>query len=588
ISLRRLPPPIAHVALDHAGFDPERFGLLGMLRIADGGYDVVLPRATHHIEHGRERPVAVPVTPLENADDGDAAESDQSRWVLLGATGQRDTLAQVSGIAFGLLLLLVAIYLAVRAFTINGFERPSGVEEKAIAAGLAALLGLVLTRVTVGARVSFFDPFLARGIETAVGLSTAIAVVVVGLLTWKSWLPPFLAGARCMFAGQLSAKSIVRGVMSWCTDLAAGLARSRARLTLVMAAAALTLLTMTTGGAPWFGLLTGIVVVLVWVCHAWIAAFTGDHYDTFERGAHAVVEQLSPARPERLRRGGAVGGPTFAIIAAAFILVLAHALPGIALLGAILMVFYGAYVIRQRRRDHTRQKQPDHVAAGVGVAVFAAVIAGLRLASSNGSVGAFVLVVFVALASVRIGRTIGARLATRDAQSGSERNAASKRNWLVDSVLLVTPLLMLLPFAALDMGLVLVLVIPLAFATVLAAGVRATDPRVIGPVVALLVVFVVGKGVVFPETDPIRDAASHTAQAAAFSDMSELFGVRLPMLATPMDRAAARSVATADPELAERLLVAAGPGPARDLLIPSIEQIWGARAYAHAGWWGEG
>jgi hypothetical protein len=70
--------------------------------------------------------------------------------------------------------------------------------------------------------------------------------------------------------------------------------------------------------------------------------------------------------------------------------------------------------------------------------------------------------------------------------------------------------------------------------------------------------------------------------------MSRIAGLRLPVLATPMDRAAARSVATRDPELAERLLVAAGPGPARDPLIPSIEQMWGTRAYARAGWWGEG
>jgi hypothetical protein len=97
-----------------------------------------------------------------------------------------------------------------------------------------------------------------------------------------------------------------------------------------------------------------------------------------------------------------------------------------------------------------------------------------------------------------------------------------------------------------------------------------------------------GKKVVFPATDDIRDADSHAAQASAFADMSKLVGMRLPILATPMDRAAARSVATRDPELAERLLVAAGPGPARDLLIPSIEQIWGTRAYARAGWWGEG
>src|SRR5690606_19791965 len=124
--------------------------------------------------------------------------------------------------------------------------------------------------------------------------------------------------------------------------------------------------------------------------------------------------------------------------------------------------------------------------------------------------------------------------------------------------------------------------------TLLATGWRAAGPRLLLPAAVLIVVMLAGKKVVFPATDAIRDADSHAAQAAAFGDMSKLLGLRLPVLATPMDRAAARSVATRDPELAERLLVAAGPGPARDLLIPSIEQIWGTRAYATAGMWGEG
>src|SRR5690606_20282495 len=122
----------------------------------------------------------------------------------------------------------------------------------------------------------------------------------------------------------------------------------------------------------------------------------------------------------------------------------------------------------------------------------------------------------------------------------------------------------------------------------LATGLRDAGLRLIAPIAVLLLVLTAGKQVLFPATDAIRDADSHAAQARAFADMSKLAGLRLPILATSMDRAAARSVATHDPELAERLLVAAGPGPARDLLIPSIEQIWGTRAYATAGWWGEG
>jgi cell division protein FtsW (lipid II flippase) len=198
-------------------------------------------------------------------------------------------------------------------------------------------------------------------------------------------------------------------------------------------------------------------------------------------------------------------------------------------------------------------------------------------------------VVFVVLASVRIGRAVGARVAARSpAETARGRTATGRSSWLVESLLLAAPLIMLLPFAALDMGLVLVLVIPLAFATLLATGARAAGPRLIIPAAVLLLVLWAGKKVVFPATDAIRDADSHAAQASAFGDTSKLVGLRLPVLATPMDRAAARSVATRDPELAERLLVAAAPGPARDLLIPSIEQIWGTRAYAAAGWTGEG
>src|SRR5690606_5495440 len=111
-----------------------------------------------------------------------------------------------------------------------------------------------------------------------------------------------------------------------------------------------------------------------------------------------------------------------------------------------------------------------------------------------------------------------------------------------ESVLLAAPLLMLVPFAAIDMGLVLVLVIPLAAATLLATGIAAARARLVVPVLVLGLAVWTGKKVVFPATDSIRDAASHAAQAAAFADMSKLFGLRPPVLATPMDRAAARSI----------------------------------------------
>ena len=67
ISLRRLPPPVAHVALDFAGFDPTRFGMLGKVQQDDDGFTVVLPRQAYRVERGASRPVAIPVTSLSEA-----------------------------------------------------------------------------------------------------------------------------------------------------------------------------------------------------------------------------------------------------------------------------------------------------------------------------------------------------------------------------------------------------------------------------------------------------------------------------------------------------------------------------------------
>jgi cell division protein FtsW (lipid II flippase) len=272
--------------------------------------------------------------------------------------------------------------------------------------------------------------------------------------------------------------------------------------------------------------------------------------------------------------------PELYLIIACVVVELAHILPRLALLAGIVVILAIVPIVRRRRQQSYRAQQPDYFAASVAVAAFMMIVAILRLLSVSGSMGIFLLVVFVALASVRIGRSFGARL-------DAPRPVSARRSFL-ESLLLLAPLLFLLPLAGIDMGLFLVMVIPLGFATLLAVGVRTARWRVIPLVVAMLLVLIVGQQVVFPSVRRIAEADSHAAQAEAYANMSRLFGIRLPVLSTPMDRAAARSVATRDRELAEALLVAAGPGAARDLLIPSIEQIWGAKAYANSGWFGEG
>jgi hypothetical protein len=598
ISLRRLPPPVAHVALDNAGFDPDRFGLLGILRLSDGGYDVVLPRAKYRVEAGKSHMVAVPVTDLEQEHaDGTVKEQDSSsRWILLSATGQRDTILNVMLIAVALALLLFAVYFAVQTFPFGDSAGLTVAEERAITAGLTALLGLVLTRVTVGARVAFFDPFLDRGIATAVGLCVAIAVVIFGLLTWSAWVPAFFATARSLLSGHSSPRQVVRSALRWTASLGS-IARSPRWLKAVGSAAlSLILLTISTGSAAWMGLLSVSIVLLAWVLVAWIFAFTGNHFDTYERGAHAVIEQLSPSRtPLALSRSKPksrfgqiwrifIRVPELNVFLAFLFLLLSQVAPGPGLAVCTLYFIVAGTLVVRRMHGKSYGGQPDHVAAGVGVAVFGVIIALLRGSSANGSLGAFVLVIFVALASVRVGRAVGARLGAR----GRDRGTVTLSEWLVESLLLTTPLFLLVVLAPIDMGLFLVLVIPIGCATLLATGTRAAGSRRVVPFAAMALLLIMVKMVVFPSMQPIRDAPNHAAQAEAFARMSSVGGLRVPLLSTPLDRAAARSVATRSPELAEALVVAARPGTARDLLIPSVEQIWGAKAYARAGLWGKG
>jgi len=197
------------------------------------------------------------------------------------------------------------------------------------------------------------------------------------------------------------------------------------------------------------------------------------------------------------------------------------------------------------------------------------------------------MIVFVALASVRIGRGVGSRI--DPAQGRAPGTRAEWRDVLVSSALLVAPLALLAPLMFIDMGLFLVVVVPVGFATLLAAGRRVAGWRLAIPGVAFFVLFgILAPRVLFPSVRGIRAAESHAAQAVEFERMTRLFGMRLPFVSTSMDRVAARSVATSDRTLAEQLLVSAKPGQARDLLIPSIEQIWGGTTYASAGFWGGG
>jgi hypothetical protein len=602
ISLRRLPPPVAHVALDFAGFDPSRYGMLGRVQQDDNGFTVVLPRQSYRVERGAPRPIAIPVTALsEMAINARESKAPSHYWLLLSASGTfGDDMPTIALISFGLAFLLAAIYYGVRA-AMPEASLIGASDERWLSVGVSAVLALLLTRIIIGARVAFFAPFLRRSIETAVGMWVAIAIVAVGLLSWSAWVPALLSSARNALSGQVAidriAKSLARLPASLWSTATSSIARTPAILTLI----ALALLGAATRAAVVSGVIAGVVVLLAWVCLAWITAFAGPYFETFERGAWSVVEQLAPANrigsrasvPRSGFRGRFDAWVTRApelpmmlgCLAAEFALIPSLTAAMAAL--AALTILSSPFVVKARRASGSIPKLPDYWSATFGAAAFTLAIAALRLASENGSMAAFVMIVFVALACVRVGRGVGSRIEAV-ARRGSDA-PIDRTEILVSSALLVAPLVLLAPLTVIDMGLFLVVVVPVGFATLLAAGRRIAGWRLAIPGLAFVALFgILAPRVLFPSVSAIRAADSHAAKAAAFERMTHVFGARVPLVATSMDRVAARSVATADRPLAEELLISARPGGARDLLIPSIEQIWGGTTYASAGFWGSG
>ena len=575
ISLRRFPPPIAHISLDEAGFDADRFGLLGIVARDDDGITIRLPSETYHVDKGGARPVAVPVRLVSDTTSSRAGvQGAASYWVLLGASGAfGGEMFVIVLIGVGLAMLLLAVRASVSAarFTPAGASLP---DDRVVAVGITAILGLLLTRLVIGARVAFFAPFLERGIETAVGMWVAVSLVVLGLLAWPVWVPPLLTHARMLISGQTTLAALGRRAGK---ALGAAPTSLKRNSPFVLALVGCLLLAFASPAAVWKGLLAGGMVLLAWITVGWVTAFAGSFFETFERGAWSVVEQLAP---DRERRPLLKSIPELWLILSCIAAELALKLPTV--LGTAAVLVLGAVVwksIERARSGGAGVTTPDAWGAAAGASLFTLAVAVVAGSSENGSMAAFVLVVFVALASVRIGRTINARLRV-EVQSWERIALVS---------LLLAPLVLLLPLALIDMGLFLVVVLPIGFATLLATGWKVVGRALLLPAVVFgALFFALFVKVLFPTVEPIKRADTHLAKAGAFDKMGRVFGVRLPVIGGSMDRVAARALATRDPRLAEEILVSAKPGPARDLLVPSIEQIWGARAYANAGMLGVG
>ena len=587
LSNRPLPAPISYVSLAQAGFPTSRFGLLARLEGRESGFDVVLPRDSIHVDATAVRAAAVPVQALDST--GRSLMNGSTRhWVLLSAaSGIADGMPKLLALAVGVALLIGAFYTAVSSvdFRVSSISLP---QQRAVGLGITAMLGLLLTRTIIGARVTFFAPYLDRGIETVVGMWLAITVVVAALLAWEHWAPVTIDFAESARHGRSGTQ-----LRHLTTTILGALRRSA--LTGVLGVCAAILLAWVTVRGVGFALLSALLVLLAWFTVAWVVTFMS---------AHAVRIHRAPEIVSAMAGSGAARGASLLWSSESVLVVVCLAVgaaawhPVAGLLGATMMWLCIRTV---SNRIGNRSTIPTLIAPTLYVLVTALT----RYFSENGSLAALVLVVFVTLVSLRIGRVAGAIFVAESPlpvrRNGAEEPSMDKlRPASTPAVAIgfwggaappMMLLLMLLPLGLIDMGLFLVMHVPIGVAAYLAAGRQVTRqartmawPAVTGCVLATIIL----TKVLFPSVDAIRLAETHEAKATAFEQMGRLVGVSIPLVGTSFARVSARGIATSDQGLAEELLLAAAPSEARDLLMPSIEQIWGAAAYSSAGATGVG
>ena len=585
LSIRPLPAPISYLSLGSGGFSATRFGLFGRLVEREDGYDVVLPRDTAHVRIDDERATAVPVQSFDTSGRVPTASANapSRHWVLLSAsTGIAEGLGTLLAIAVGIALLVWAFYRVIAAVPFRIATLPLD-QQRTIGLAITALLALLLARTIVGARVTFFEPFNDRGIETMIGMWIAVTTVSGGLLAWRYWAPPAIG-----MISRLELREVARTFTSWRRARqelarATSYARARsnnARFTFVITVAALIVLAVAAGGVL-EALAAAVLVLAAWFCVASIVAITSPtplHVDRASDAVAVLGHNATPWRSERILVG------TCAI--AALLLWKPDVAP---LLGVIGLAIAATLSMRSLAAYRTLAR------AGIGPFLYLFATAAAKTYGSNGSMPILTLVVLVTLVSIRIGRVAESLMSTSAIHGASQPSIVDRGNspsplWLglVISVLLSV---LLLPLTALDMGLFLVMLVPIAVAVFLAYDafqLRRWKAWIVPMVLGIPMLYLLGSKVLSPPLDEIRRAPTHDAKAVAFDQMGRVWGFDPPFIGESLSRAAARGIATADKDLAEELLLSAAPGQPLNLLKPSIEQIWGAAAYSSAGATGAG
>jgi hypothetical protein len=564
ISSRSLPPTIPHFDIAGFGLDTSRFSFLARVSAAGERYVVVTPEREFTAATGQE--LLVPAR---------SSGSEQAWYRFRVYKMESGELASLLLTLAGLALMLVGAGVLVA-----GSPRMRRLlEQNTVAVNAAwaiASLAVVLlgVRLALGYRVSYAAPYHARGADTAVGLWVVFIILTTALLRWDVW------GSRVL-------------------DL---FFRVERRVTIQTRPTALAVWRQTR--------LADVVSHSSGVWKTWLALLVGFALVMYERPgtfvgivgvasltllAWVLVEYLSASRPVR-RKVGTAGavlsseefdhdgarwaalalitfGIPLSVLVRDVALIMTIAITAALLVAALLTHVITRFDSRSNQSIDEAEVTPSRWGA---VTMVLLVLTALNLAMLwvEGPTLLFVGVFFLFLLAVRLGHHLGASL-TR---------VHVARALTVAGVLLAAMFIVV----TIDFGLVLVVGLPLLVTLLLAVGIDRVPTR-LAVVVASFVV--VGAVLAWPALSPNAKKLSleqtpHETDAAFASLGGPLR--HLPGFADPVRRSVVRGLAAFHPELLERVLARAGPSPAREEIVPALEQVWGGRAYAASGLTGQG
>lgn len=565
ISSRSLPPTIPHFDIAGFGLDTSRFSFLARVAAAGERYVVITPEREYAAATGEE--LLVPAR---------SSGKDQAWYrfrVFKMESGElASLLLTLGGLA---LMMLGAGALIGRSSRVRLLLEQDTVAVNAAWAIASLAVVLLGVRLALGYRVSYAAPYHARGADTAVGLWVVLIVTTTALLRWDAWgarvLDWFYRVERSMrirtHATALAAVPRVR----WASVLPRSSGSWRGWLPLL---AGLVLVMYERPGT--FAGAAGVVslTLLAWVLVEYLTAQRKTHRTVDTAGTILSSEDLEYDRA----RWAALALITFGIPIS--VLVRDVALVMTIAITAMLLIAVVVTQVSTRLDSRARAMSSD---GGEGtpsrwgaVTMVLLLLTGLNLAMLwvEGPTLLFVGVFFLFLLAVRLGHHLGASL-TR---------VHAARAITVAGVLLAAMFLVV----SIDFGLVLVVGLPLLVTLLLSVGIDRVPTRL---AVVAGVLAVVGAILAWPALSPDAESLSteqtpHETDAAFASLGGPLRHV--PGFTDPVRRSVVRGLAAFHPELLERVLARAGPSPAREEIVPALEQVWGGRAYSASGLAGHG